>query len=456
MRHYPIAPLLALSLIACGGPGATPDTSDPEVAALLHQRLDGDRSRGCIAAAVIDDTVRHAIVCADGGTRGITTSSSFEIGSITKTMTGLLLADLLDRGVLALEDPLAMHLPVGTVVPTFEGQPIRLEHVVTHTAGLPSIPSRMVIDDPRDPYAHLTEEALLGSLADVTLAQAPGTRWDYSNFGFMLLTYVIATTEGQDFESLVQERLFAPLGMDHSFIASPPTGAELVRGHLSTGGTTPHWGFPDRMSGVGGVRASLDDMVAYARAVLGHGDARVVELLQYALEPIDLPHDGPPMGLAWTLPSIEGHAFAAHDGGTGGFASLIAIDRAAGRAVVLLVDTAFSNFGDALVRIGLGLLDPDSFVMPPPRTITAPAPELLDALVGEYAVDETMVVLQTRNGHLRATIDGSDPITLGYDSYGDFFSTSFEALLTPVEQDGGTYTIALVIGGQPILGVRLP
>lgn len=443
-------------MVACGGPPAAQDTSDPQVAELLHQRLDGDRSGACIAAAVIDDAVRHAIVCADGRTGGITTSSPFEIGSITKTMTGLLLADLIDRGVLALGDPLAMHLPPGTVVPSFEGQPIRLEHVVTHTAGLPSIPSRMVIDDPRDPYASLTEEALLGSLADVTLAQAPGTTWAYSNFGFMLLTYVIATTEGQGFESLMRERLFAPLGMDDAFIASPPLGAELVPGHLSTGGRAPHWGFPDRMSGVGGVRASLDDMVAYARAALGHGDARVVELLERALAPIDLPHDGPPMGMAWTLASIEGRVLAAHDGGTGGFTSLIAVDRTAGRAVVLLIDAAFSNFGDALVRIGLALLDPDAFAMPPPRTIATPRPELLDALVGEYTAGDTTIVLDTRNGRLRASIDGSDPIPLRYDSYGDFFSSSFEALLTPVEQGGGTYTIALVVGGESIVAERTP
>lgn len=455
MNCHRIVPLVALSLVACSGSHAAPDTSDPELAVALHQRLDGDRSGACIAAAVIDESVRHAIVCADGGTRGITTSSAFEIGSITKTMTGFLLADLIDRGVLSIDDPLAMHLPAGTSVPTFEGQPIRLVHVVTHTAGLPSLPSRMVIDDPREPYASLTEDVLLGSLADVTLAQAPGTTWAYSNFGFMLLTYVIATAEGRDFESLIDERLFTPLGMGSAFIANAPAGAELVAGHTSTGGRAPHWSFPDRMAGVGGVRASLDDMVAYARAVLGQGDARVVELIEHTLTPVELPHDGPTMGLAWTLTAIEGREIAAHDGGTGGFTSLIAVDREAGRAVVILIDTMFSNFGDALVQVGLALLDPEH-PMPSPRTVATPSPDLLQALVGEYAVDETTLVLDTHHGHLRASIDGSDPIRLDYDSYGDFFSPAFEALLTPVEQDGGAYTIALVVGGQPLLGVRQP
>lgn len=456
MRIHRLIPLVASSLIACADPATPPDTSDPEIAASLHQRLDGDRSHACIAAAVIDETTRHAIVCADGGTRGITTSSSFEIGSITKTMTGFVLADLIDRGMLALSDPLAMHLPDGTVVPTFEGQPIRLEHLVTHTAGLPSLPSRMVIDDVEDPYASLTEEALLGSLADVTLEAAPGTKWAYSNFGFMLLTYVIATTAGQGFESLIDERLFTPLGMHDAFIASAPDGADLVAGHRSTGGTTPHWRFPDRMSGVGGVRASIDDMTKYAEAALGRGDARVVELIDRALTPIALPHDGPTMGLAWTLATLEGRVLAAHDGGTGGFTSLIAVDRARGRAVVLLIDTAFSNFGDALVQIALCLLDPAAFEMPEPRTIATPPPELLAALVGQYTVGDTSIVLDQRDGRMRARIDGSDHITLGYDSYGDFFSTSFEALLTPVERGDGTYTIALVIGGRPTLGVRVP
>src|SRR5262249_30477127 len=148
--------------------------------------------------------------------RAIDFTTAFEIGSISKTMTGFLLADLLAREALSLDDPLAMHLPPGTPVPTYQDAPILLRHLVTHTAGLPSLPPRMAVSDPANPYAALTEADLLASLADVNLTVAPGTHWAYSNFGYMLLSYVVTRTNAEGLEALLKTRLFAPLGMAQS------------------------------------------------------------------------------------------------------------------------------------------------------------------------------------------------------------------------------------------------
>ena len=98
-------------------------------------------------------------------------------------------------------------------MPGYEGTPITLRHLVTHTSGLPALPPRMVIRNARNPYAVLTEKQLLDSLAEVTLTQAPGSEWGYSNFAVMLLSQALSNGYKKDFETAVRERLFTPLGM---------------------------------------------------------------------------------------------------------------------------------------------------------------------------------------------------------------------------------------------------
>src|SRR5690606_28385767 len=129
------------------------------------------------AVAVIEkDTVARAFRCADPEDVGrIGPDSAFEIGSVSKTMTATLLAKLIVEGKASLDDPLAAYLPDGTTVPDFEGQPILLRHVVTHTSGLPALPPGVAVTNLADPYAGMTVQALLDSLGQAVISQAPGT-----------------------------------------------------------------------------------------------------------------------------------------------------------------------------------------------------------------------------------------------------------------------------------------
>ncbi|MBC7977403.1 MAG: beta-lactamase family protein, partial [Myxococcales bacterium] len=234
--------------------------TDDRLRQVLEQRYLGDRTSACVAAAVIEQAVSRAVACADPGRRGdVEGAKAFEIGSISKTMTASLLASLTADGTLQLSDPVARHLPPGTQVPVFAGAPILLAHLVTHTSGLPPIPSRFPAADPANPYADLTDDELLASLADVELVAPPGSRWVYSNFGGMLLSYVVSHVAGQSFEALAHDRLFGPLGMSRAYVAQRPAGTEAVVGHRSTGAPVAAWDFPASMAGVGGVRATLDD-----------------------------------------------------------------------------------------------------------------------------------------------------------------------------------------------------
>jgi serine-type D-Ala-D-Ala carboxypeptidase/endopeptidase len=446
--------LLVSTLAACGSDDEPVPPSALEET--LSQRLSGDRTGACLAVARIGAEIERAVVCADpDAPRDLDTTTAFEIGSITKTMTGFLLAELAAEGAIGLDDPIAAHLPAGTVVPDFAGEPVRIRHLLTHTSGIGALPSRLAITNPADPYAAFTTEGLLASLGDVTLTAAPGTAWEYSNFAFMVLSHLAASERGADYADLLATRLFAPLGMTGAHVVTPPAGVRVATGHTSRGTATPAWHFPKNLEGVGGVRASLDDMVRYAEAMLGRGDPAVVATLARTADTIPSPHGEPVMGWAWIKASFAGHPVVFHDGGTGGFSSLLVLEPATGRALVILADTALGDLGGE-VGLALHLLDPAQ-PLPLPRRVTAAAPALVASLVGTYDVAGVRLALVDADGALALRIDGSPDLPMGHDSYGDFYPLStVDALLTPVALGDGRMTFDWSQGGGRIRAERLP
>lgn len=203
--------------------------SEDDLRAAIEQQFKGDRSGACIAAAVIENgTTAQAYFCANAKSeRSIDEHTAFEIGSITKTMTAALLAEIIGRGEIAIDDPLAKLLPPGTNVPSFNRTHITVGNIVTHTSGLPSFPWRAT--DLSNPYARLTEADLLDTLAKTQLKRAPGSQREYSNFALMVLSYALAQRSGRDFETLLRERLLSPLGMDDTFIVTRRRAGNAAR-----------------------------------------------------------------------------------------------------------------------------------------------------------------------------------------------------------------------------------
>ena len=409
--------VLASTLIAVSGVVSAMD--DASLGDILDRRVLGDRTGVCIAAAVVEgDRVSRAWRCADPADAGrIGPDVAFEIGSVTKSMAGILLADLVLSGGVSLDDPLANHLPEGTVVPDYEGQPILLRHVVTHTSGLPRLPSRLQVEDVGDPYAGFTPVALLASLQDVALEQVPGETFEYSNFGTMLLSLVLSRTGGRDFEQLLDERLFAPLGMAHAHVADRPEGVQVAAGHTPDGQETPPWTFVPELAGVGGVRATLDDMVRYVRAQLGGAAGSLGEAIQLAQQPIETGADQA-MAMNWLLMPIGDRLVHAHDGGTGGFSSMVAFDLERDRAVVVLADTGLAASG-GVNDIAGHLLDPSIPLSQPRRPVDRPAvapvlsPEQLRDYAGTWALMPGFdLVVREHEGvlHAQATGQGEFPL----------------------------------------------
>ena len=432
----------------------TPSLDDAGLRAVLAQRLQGDRTGACFAAAIVDERVARAVVCADAkDQRGIDAHTAFEIGSVSKTMTAALAAELIKEGKLSLDDPLAKYLPDGIEAPEFEGTPILLRHLTTHTSGLPALPARMKPARADDPYASLTTEQLYGSLADVRLSAAPGTRFAYSNYAMMLYSDIIARRAGKPFDTLIKERLFEPLSMRDSHLGDPPKGVRAAVGHLQTGARTSAWHLPTNVAGVGGVRSSLDDMVHYVEAQLGKRHSALdpaIEMSQRELADVR----GTRIAMNWLLSGKEGATVHAHEGGTGGFSSLVMFDRSRGRGVVILSDTALTATG-GLGRLGLHLLD-GSVPVEPPRRIARPDAKLLEALSGDYRLDGGLAMNLRRKGEtLVIQAAGQSAYTMGYDSAGDFYPLDFDALLRPERQGDGNYRFTWLQGGGAMTATRV-
>ncbi len=430
--------------------------TDAQLQAVVAKRLNGDRTGACFATAVIDgDQVSRAYVCADGEdpSRRIDAKTAFEIGSVTKTMTAALLADLIREGKASLDDPLSAYLPAGSKVPDFEGKPILLRHIVTHTSGLPSIPTNMIDGASEDPYAHLGEKEVLNALAGTALSHAPGTHFEYSNFATMLLSYAVARRAGSDFETLLDTRVFTPLGMQGAYINRKPEGIRVATGHLPTTAATSAWNFKADFAGVGGVRATLDDMVRYVQAQMSGAPTPLDASLRLSRQPVAT-ESGAPMAMHWMLAKLGDRTFHSHEGGTGGFSAFVAFDTNGKRGVVILSDTALHSLG-GLGTLGLHLLD-EKVPLGKPRKAAKPKAELLDSLVGEYDLQGMMKIALHREGDtLVARAEGQPDQRMGYDDAGDFYPLAFDALLTPQRRPDGRMRFLWQQGGGQFVAERL-
>lgn len=324
--------------------------ADSSLEEIVQTRVAGDRSGVCVAVARVGTAVETAFVCADPEqARAIDDDSRFEIGSLSKALQGVLIARLVEQEKLDLDLTLADVL--GESVPRFAEQPIRLRHLLTHTSGLPRVPAGMPMSDPANPYADLTAEHLLSALADTELTTAPGERWEYSNFGTMLLSLAIARHSGDDLDVLLQRELFGPLQMRNTAIGGP-----VIDGHDANGNKVPGWDFATNLAGVGGIRSSLDDMVRFMQAALGQGPDAITNAIAQSFE--TLSNTGQPMGWGWVQVPVNEQVLMVHDGGTYGFSSFMAIDPQRGVASVVLSDTSMLS-QNSLGDLALHLIDPE-------------------------------------------------------------------------------------------------
>src|SRR3989454_7806839 len=273
---------LAIVLSAFSFQAAAEDVTNA-VVAFLQQRVEVEKRDVGIVVGIVDEDGSRVVSYGkmDNGTdQEVNGDTLFDIASITKPFTGLLLQDMIERGEMKLDDPVQKYLPASVRMPTRNGKEITLLHLVTHTSGLPHIAENLNPKRVDQPFANYTVDELNTFLSGYQLTRDPGTKFEYSSLGAGLLGHVIALKAGTNYEALVVERICRPLKMDSTRITlTPELRARLARGHDQLGRPAPNWEF-QVYDGAGGLRSTANDLLKYVSANLGLMPSSLTRLME--------------------------------------------------------------------------------------------------------------------------------------------------------------------------------
>ena len=302
----------------------------------------------------------------------------FAIGSITKVFTTILLADMVNRGLVNLDDPIEKYLPTSVKVPTFNGQKITLENLATHTSGLPEFPvSHCVsnfkeIDDDDDDSIqerlffiecdkNYTFDQLYPDLSNITLTSEPGLKFEYSTFGSSLLGHILALKSGMSYDRLLEERILNVLGMNStSIVLSDAQKSRLAIGHLN-GQELPFWNASRPIVPAGALHSSVADMLKFASANLGLIDTIINNAMK---ESHIIIHDSglgkafsnnytAYVSLGWIIATDFGTQIVEHNGETvDGYNSFIALNPSKVRGIVIIASASSIDIDVANIVFG--------------------------------------------------------------------------------------------------------
>jgi serine-type D-Ala-D-Ala carboxypeptidase/endopeptidase len=433
---------LFTSLAAAPPPSDSPFPPDSEINKILVERIDTFHQGVGIVVGIIEPKGRRVVAYGaldSGDKRPLDGNTVFEIGSITKVFTSLLLSDMVQRAQVALTDPISKYLPPEVKVPERGGRLITLEDLSTHTSGLPRLPSNMAPKDPANPYADYSVDQLYQFLSSYTLPRDIGSQFEYSNLGGGLLGHLLARRAGTDYESLVRSRITEPLGMSNTRITlSPDMKARLAVGHNDKLAAVENWDLPT-LPGAGALRSTANDLLDFLAANLAYKESSLNSAMAAMLR-FRRPA-GPPgleIALGWLVAIREGNEIIWHNGGTGGYRSFIGYDLKARIGVVVLSNTETPAGVD---DIGMHLLDARVPLMKPPvppkehKEITVD-PKLFDGYVGRYQLAPNFIITVTRQeGHLFAQATGQPKFEVFPETDRDYFLKVVAAQVT-FETDG--------------------
>jgi serine-type D-Ala-D-Ala carboxypeptidase/endopeptidase len=370
-----------------------------EVRDILVKRIGQQKQAVGIVVGVIEPNGRRVLASgnlANGDPRAVDGDTIFEIGSLSKIFTSLLLAEMVNRQEVALGDPAARYLPENVKMPERNGKSVTLLDLSTHRSGLPRLPGNLKLKDPANPYAGYAVEDLYQFLSGYRLPRDPGSAFEYSNLGGGLLGHVLACRAGTDYESLIRTRITQPLSMpDTGITLSASMQQRMATGHSAMLAPVANWDVPT-LSGAGALRSSANDMLTFLEAFLGYKESPLAPAMKAMLE-IRRPAGQTMVGLGWLFYPAHGREIVWHNGGTGGFRSFAGYDPRERFGVVVM-----SNASNGVDDIGFHLLNPRLPLANPEPPEQRPAiqidPELLDNYTGRYRVTPNLVLEITRGG----------------------------------------------------------
>jgi D-alanyl-D-alanine-carboxypeptidase/D-alanyl-D-alanine-endopeptidase len=418
---------IACAVVASALCAAAEGAPESVLEGIVRERLEASETPACVAVGVVGARTQEVFACTSGiAAVPFDRNSIFEIGSITKGLTGLLLADMVRKGEVSLDDPASKYSRPGAKLPAFEGKDITLRDIVTQTSGLPRLPAGFKPANPRNPYADFDADALYAALARTELTRPIGKAAGYSNFAFMWLSEMLARRGGKPFDVLLKERILDPLGMtDTSIVQSSEQRKRMVTPHALPYEAIAPWDFSGDLGGVGAVRSTLADMLRLASALAGRSETPLKETIALALEPMrpaELSDNA--TGYGWVTFSRGDIRIHWHNGGTGGSRSMLAANPRTKSAAVVLVDSAvtFDDLAMHLVEFGLPMSR---------KHIALPMDAALrEQYVGRYQFAPARILDVFVDGErLMTRMTGQGPIELGREGSDTFFTRGVDATL---------------------------
>lgn len=348
--------VLLLSLVAGTAANAMGMSTDAQIQDMLKQRIEVDKKGVGIMVGIVDAKGQRFVAYGKpkldsqlDSQSALKLNSVFEIGSVTKTFTALLLADMVVKGEVKLDDPIAKYLPKEVRVPHRNGKQITLLDLATHRAGFPRNIDGYPKKQPVPTYAGLTVAEMYHYLSHYKLPRDIGEDAEYSNIGMGLLGHVLSLRAGESFETLVKKRITEPLGMKHTAITmTSEMLANHTQGYDKNFQPVPPFEIPVQV-GAGALHSTLNDMMIYVKANLGLSMTPLDKAIKLVHQISDQSYG---QKLAWGTWTENGIEYTNHSGTTFAYKTYLVLDMKNQRAVIVMANCALTDvdkIGDTIL-----------------------------------------------------------------------------------------------------------
>ncbi len=452
VRHARFLAFAALIPLLYGGAS--------EVLNLLVNRVDEGKKAVGIVVATIAPNVREVTpygTMSKDRTDPVNGDTLFEIGSITKVFTSVILADMVVHGEVKMETPVAQLLPAAVNLPRRNGRQITLLDLAMHVSGLPRMPPDFKPAEMENPFAGFDAPQLYGFLSGYKLPRDIGSQYEYSNLGAGLLAHALARKAGISYGELLRIRILDPLGMTSTgIVLSEDQKRRLAKGYDSSLLPARNWDF-DVLAGAGALHSTANDLLKFLAAALELNTTPLTPALRL-MSTVHHATDSPDMEimLGWHVWKRFGARIVWHNGVTGGYWSFIGFDPLKRIGAVVLSNTRFDNDS-----IGLHAIDPDW----PVEKLNAPKqhvertvdPAALGRYVGVYRFSPTYTIqVSLEYGHLWVRDTSDKALELFPEKENEFFFQAIDAQLSFIADPSGAVTkLVLHVNGDDSVAAKV-
>ncbi|KIO76105.1 hypothetical protein TH53_16815 [Pedobacter lusitanus] len=322
------------------------------IAQLAIEYLKDPDSRG-LSIAVINGTRTETFFYGEtqGGNLSLSDSRSlYEIGSISKTFTAVMLSHAVNEGKIKLKDDIRKYLPGEYPDLHFENTPIKIIDLCNHTSGLPGLPEDFEDYpgyDEDNPYRNYTREMIFTYLRNFETDELPGLRAEYSNLGFALLGIILENVYQLPLETLIRKIITAPLKMqDTTYDVPEKKKILLTMGYNQEESKDAGYWDMGAFKSAGGLKSNINDMILYLRANMqDYNQDFSLSHQETDLQP------GFGRGLAWIVQFLNEDVVIWHNGGTAGFRSFCSFVKEKQTGIIVL-----SNSGKDVDELAMEIL----------------------------------------------------------------------------------------------------